>query len=90
MAPDESLTGLGAVDNWEDAQRCARLFRAEADRIDVLLVSLPNFGDEKDRRCRAIRLAGLDVPDLVHAFPDDFDKLTGGTPSAARCPSATT
>lgn len=72
VAPDESLTRLGAVETWDEAQRCARLFRAESERIDGILVSLPNFGDEKGI-ADAIRLAGLGVPILVHAFPDDFD-----------------
>ena len=36
---------------------------------------LPNFGDEKGI-ADAIRLAGLNVPILVHAFPDDFENLT--------------
>jgi L-fucose isomerase-like protein len=75
VVPDESVTRLGAVETWDEAQRCARLFRAEADRIDGILVSLPNFGDEKGI-ADAIRLAGLNVPILVHAFPDDFDNLS--------------
>jgi L-fucose isomerase-like protein len=75
VTPDESLTRLGAVDNWEDAQKCAHFFRAESDRIDGILVSLPNFGDEK-AVADTIRLANLDVPILVHAFPDDLERLS--------------
>jgi L-fucose isomerase-like protein len=77
VTPDESLTPLGAVESWDDAQRCARLFRSEADRIDGILVSLPNFGDEKGI-ADAIRLAGLNVPVLVQAFPDDAENLAFG------------
>jgi L-fucose isomerase-like protein len=75
VTPDESVTRLGAVDNWEDAQKCARLFRAQAERIDGLLVSLPNFGDEK-AVADTVRLSNLDVPILVHALPDDLEHLT--------------
>ena len=38
---------MGAVETWEHAKRCADLFRANRDRIQGVLVSLPNFGDEK-------------------------------------------
>ena len=38
-----------------------------ADEIDGILVTLPNFGDERGV-ANAIRLSGLDVPVLVQAF----------------------
>ncbi len=66
---DESTTNLGAVETWSDAQKCAALFKQHQDDIDGVLVSLPNFGDEKGV-ADAIRLSGLNVPVLVHAFPD--------------------
>ena len=47
---------------------CAELFRKNADRIDGIFVTLPNFGDEK-AIAEAIRRSGLQVPVLVHAFP---------------------
>lgn len=65
----------GAVENWSDAKKCADLFRANRDRIDGILVTLPNFGDERTV-ADAIRLSGLDVPVLVHAFPDDVSRMT--------------
>ncbi|MCU0503366.1 MAG: fucose isomerase, partial [Anaerolineae bacterium] len=43
----ETDTKLGAVETWEDAKRCAELFKAQRDRIDGILVVLPNFGDER-------------------------------------------
>ena len=45
-----------------------------ADKIDGIVVTLPNFGDEKGV-ANTIRLSGLDVPILVHAYPDDPDAL---------------
>jgi len=71
---DDSTTKLGAVETWKDAQRCAELFRANKEGIDGILVTLPNFGDEKGV-ADSIRLSGLDVPVLVHAHPDRLDQL---------------
>ncbi|MCB0154900.1 MAG: L-fucose/L-arabinose isomerase family protein [Anaerolineae bacterium] len=72
---DEETTKLGAVETWADAQKCAELFRANRDKIDGILVTLPNFGDEKGV-ADALRLSELNVPVLVHAFPDDIEELT--------------
>ena len=63
-------TKYGAVESHVDAQKCADLFKANADKIDGLLVTLPNFGDERGV-ANAIRWSGLRVPVLVHAFNDD-------------------
>jgi L-fucose isomerase-like protein len=35
----------GAVETYEEAKRCAELFRSKADAIDGVIVTLPNFGD---------------------------------------------
>lgn len=67
-------TKYGAVENLEDAEKCARLFKEHEDKIDGIVVTLPNFGDERSA-ATAIRLSGLDVPVLVHAFSDDLNKL---------------
>ena len=71
---DEQTTKLGGVETWEDAKACAALFKAHADAIDGVLVSLPNFGDEKGV-ADTIKLSGLDVPILVQAYPDDIDQF---------------
>jgi L-fucose isomerase-like protein len=71
----EKDTHLGGVETWEDAKRCAELFKAHRDRIDGILVILPNFGDEKGV-AEAVKLSGLDVPILVQAYPDDLDSFT--------------
>ena len=72
---DEKQTNLGAVETWQDAQVCGELFRRNADRIDGILVTLPNFGDEGGVS-DTVRLSGLRVPILVHAFPDDVGQFT--------------
>ena len=67
-------TKLGAVETWEDAKKCANLLKDNSGKIDGIIVTLPNFGDEK-AIAHAIRMSGLKVPVLVHAFPDDPQKL---------------
>ena len=64
---DESTTKLGAVD-LERCAKCAALFDEHRHRIDGILISLPNFGDEK-AAVEAIKLSAW-VPILVQAFPD--------------------
>jgi L-fucose isomerase-like protein len=65
----------GAVETHEEAKRCAALFRAHADRIDGVIVTLPNFGDER-AIADTLRLARIDVPVLVQATPDSQSKMT--------------
>jgi L-fucose isomerase-like protein len=65
----------GSVETLGDARACARIFRERRDDIDGILVTLPNFGDEK-AVANTIRWAGLDVPVLVHAFPDDSARMS--------------
>ncbi|HVN54349.1 MAG TPA: L-fucose/L-arabinose isomerase family protein [Anaerolineaceae bacterium] len=81
---DETASKLGAVETWADAQKCADLFRANAKKIDGILVTLPNFGDERGV-ADAIKLSGLNVPVLVHAFPDDLDRLAVATRRDSFC-----
>lgn len=71
---DEDATKLGAVETYDNAKLCAELFKRHADKIDGILISLPNFGDERGV-AEAIQRSGLKVPVLVQAYPDDLDKL---------------
>lgn len=70
----EADSKLGGVETFAEAQACAALFRKHADVIDGVLVVLPNFGDEKGI-AETLKLAGLDVPVLIQAYPDDLEKL---------------
>ncbi|HEX3052049.1 MAG TPA: L-fucose/L-arabinose isomerase family protein [Aggregatilineaceae bacterium] len=72
---DENTTKLGAVETWEHAKACAALFREHRDQIDGVLVSLPNFGDERGV-ADTIKLSGLNVPILVQGYPDDLDQFS--------------
>ncbi len=73
LTPEESKHG--AVETHEEAKRCAALFQKNRERINGVIVSLPNFGDER-AIADTMRLARLDVPVLVQATPDDAKKMT--------------
>ena len=75
LTPQE--TKFGTVETLADALKCAELFKKHRDNIDGILVSLPNFGDEK-AVANTIRLSGLEVPVLVQAYPDESDKMLMG------------
>ena len=40
-------TKFGSVESLSDAHKCADLFKKHRDEIDGVLVTLPNFGDER-------------------------------------------
>lgn len=71
---EEKDTNLGDVETWEEAKKCAALFKANQDKIDGILVVLPNFGDER-AVADTIKLSGLRVPILVQAYPDDLKQF---------------
>ena len=71
----ESDRQSGSVESLQDARRCGDLFKKNRDQIDGILVTLPNFGDER-AIANTIRFSGLDVPVLVHAFNDDAKRMT--------------
>lgn len=70
-----AATKFGAVESLTDARACADLFKAHRDQIDGVLVTLPNFGDERGV-ANALRWAELGVPVLIHAFADDATTMT--------------
>jgi L-fucose isomerase-like protein len=82
LTPDD--TKFGSVETLSDARKCAELFKQHRDQIDGVLVTLPNFGDERGV-ANALRFAGLDVPVLVHAFPDSPDKMLMGARRDSFC-----
>lgn len=74
VALSEKETPYGSVETYQDAKRCADLFKKNREKLDGILVALPNFGDERGV-ADTIRLAGLDIPVLIQAFPDDPKKM---------------
>jgi L-fucose isomerase-like protein len=75
LTPQDSKHG--SVETLQEARKCADLFRQHRDEIDGIIVSLPNFGDERGV-ANTVRMAGLDVPVLVQAFPDEPEKMLMG------------
>jgi len=74
VIPPEEATPNGAIETLTDARTCAALFKENAEKIDGVVVVLPNFGDELGV-VQTLDLAKLDVPVLVQACDDDLDKL---------------
>ncbi|MBP8857928.1 MAG: fucose isomerase, partial [Anaerolineaceae bacterium] len=72
---DEKATKLGAVESLADSLVCADLFDAKRKEIEGILVTLPNFGDEKGI-AETIKRSGLNVPIFLHAFPDDIHDMS--------------
>ncbi len=73
LTPEESK--YGAVETRAEALRCAELFRAHANEIDGIIVTLPNFGEERSI-AEALRNADLPVPVLIQATPDSAGRMT--------------
>lgn len=74
VALADDATPTGCVEGRPDGMKCAELFRKHRDRIDGVVVVLPNFGDEMGVMA-AIDGARLDVPILLQASNDFLDKL---------------
>jgi L-fucose isomerase-like protein len=68
-------TKHGAVETRAEARQCADLFKAHRDRIDGIVVTLPNFGDERGI-AESLRMADLRVPVLIQATPDTAGRMT--------------
>src|SRR5436305_8383105 len=73
LTPEESK--YGAVETREESRRCAELFKKNRERLDGIIVTLPNFGEER-AIADTLRLADLRVPVLIQATPDDPKKMT--------------
>ena len=71
---DTNDTKLGGVETYKEANKCAELFKAHREEIAGVLVLLPNFGDEKGV-ADTLKLAGLNVPVLIQAYPDELSKM---------------
>ena len=73
LSPEE--TAHGAVETYEDAKKCAALFQQHAKEIDGIILTLPNFGEERGL-ADALRLSNLNVPVLIQATPDSTGKMS--------------
>jgi L-fucose isomerase-like protein len=75
VAPGPEDTKFGAVETRAESARCADLFKKHRDSIDGIIVTLPNFGEERGV-ADALRMADLNVPVLVQATPDTPARMT--------------
>lgn len=75
VCPTPDMTKFGAVETREEAKKCAQLFRDHQDALDGVIVTLPNFGDER-AVAEALKMADLDIPVLVQATPDQAGKMS--------------
>ena len=75
IIPPEDATSYGSVESMQETHVYADLFKAHADEIDGILVTLPNFGDER-AIANTIRWSGLNVPVLIQAFNDDVGHMS--------------
>ena len=73
LSPEQ--TAHGAVETYAEAKQCAALFQEHAEEIDGIIVTLPNFGEERGL-ADALRLADLRVPVLIQATPDQSSKMS--------------
>jgi L-fucose isomerase-like protein len=73
LTPED--TKYGSVESLQDAVKCTELFKKHRQELDGILVTLPNFGDERGV-ANTLRWSELNVPVLIHAFPDDSRKMT--------------
>src|SRR6185437_1415600 len=71
LSPEE--TAHCAVETYEDAKRCAALFKKHAHDSAGIIITLPNFGEERGL-ADTLRLAELRVPVLIQATPDSPGK----------------
>ena len=75
IAPEIGETKYGAVETREEARLCGALFRKHRDEIDGVIVTLPNFGEER-AIADTLRIADLNVPVLIQATPDTPGRMT--------------
>ena len=74
VALNSEESKYGAVETHDEAKRCAELFRSRSCAIDGVIVTLPNFGDER-AIADTLRLSQLRVPVLIQATPDTPGKM---------------
>ncbi len=78
LPEDATPTGSSSIETREDGLKCAKLFRENRDRIDGIIVSLPNFGtrpagfqtvraSEKLLQASGITVVPVDLSEILSA-----------------------
>jgi L-fucose isomerase-like protein len=68
VVPSPEETSFGCVENRQEAERCAELFRRQ--QVQGILIGAVNFGDEQ-AAAWVVRQAKLDVPVLIFGCQED-------------------
>ncbi|MCX5769399.1 MAG: hypothetical protein NTZ09_03880 [Candidatus Hydrogenedentes bacterium] len=68
----QAATRYGAVETVDEGAAYARFLIENRGRFGGVILCLPNFGDETGA---VAALKGAGVPILIHAYPDELDKL---------------
>lgn len=74
LPEDATPTGSSSIETREDGLKVAAQFKENREKIDGIIVALPNFGFEIGI-INAIHEADLGVPVLVQAYDDYNDKV---------------
>ena len=69
VIPSAEDTKYGAVETRAESAKCADLFKRHREDLDGVIVTLPNFGEER-AIADSLRMSGVDVPVLIQATPD--------------------
>ena len=69
---DESATPHGAVEGTDEGLKYAQFLKENEGKYDGVILCLPNFGDETGA---IAALQDCGVPILIHAYPDEKDKM---------------
>lgn len=72
LALDAKATRHGAVETPEEGEKYARFLRENRGKFGGVILCLPNFGDETGA---VAALKDANVPILIQAYPDTFDKM---------------
>jgi L-fucose isomerase-like protein len=70
----ENDTHYGIVETYDDAKKCAELFKKRKSEIVGIIIIMPNFSDEKGI-ANTLKLADLNVPVLIQASQDEIGKM---------------
>ncbi len=69
---DAEATRHGAVETSAEGAVYAKFLKAHEGEFDGIILCLPNFGDENGA---AAAFKNANVPILLHAYPDELDKM---------------
>lgn len=79
---DENATRYGAIESSADGEIYAGFLKEHEGEFGGVILCLPNFGDETGA---VTALQDCGVPILIHAYPDEIDKMGNAERRDAFC-----